>query len=302
MRFLVKAAAIWAIALLAHAQTTPDSEAVAGPVASTTVAARPPEPQERRWRLGAAVGYGMRTNPLIQSEDIPVLVDIDIAYFGKRWFFDNGDIGYELIDNAFMTTNLVARANTDRAFFSNTNIKYVTYSVLAGGATRDIRDSSTGQPISELQALPLRPPRRLDAVELGLETLLGGEWGQATVRVFHDVSGVHDGLGVSGDYSYRITRGRLTFSPSIGLNWKSAALSDYYWGVHPEEASLTLSAYEAKGGVGWEAGLRGSYYLTKSLRIAASANYERLQHSIAMSPLVRRSHVVGYFAGLGWQF
>jgi outer membrane scaffolding protein for murein synthesis (MipA/OmpV family) len=86
------------------------------------------------------------------------------------------------------------------------------------------------------------------------------------------------------------------------VSYKSAALSDYYWGVHEDESSFLLPAYEADGGLGWEAGLRTSYYLTKSVRLAVSANYERLQHSVAMSPLVEDKQVLGYFAGMAWQF
>jgi hypothetical protein len=56
------------------------------------------------------------------------------------------------------------------------------------------------------------------------------------------------------------------------------------------------------GGINWEAGLRTSYYLSKNLRAAVSANYERLHHSVALSPIVERPYVFGYFAGLAWQF
>ncbi|HEX6636363.1 MAG TPA: MipA/OmpV family protein [Steroidobacteraceae bacterium] len=303
MKFLLKAAAAWTVALLAHAQAAPGQATTATTATADPIAATAPSPpEERRWRLGAAVGYGKRTNPLIQSEDIPVLVDLDVAWFGNRWFFDNGDLGLELIDNRVMTTNLVARVNSDRAFFSKTNTRYVTYSLMAGGVTTAISNPLTGEPLSPVEALPLKPPKRSYAVELGFEALLDGEWGQASLHAFHDVSGTHDGFEISGDYSYRITRGRLSLSPGVGLTWKSAALSDYYWGVHKGEESTTLAAYEARGGLGWEAGLRANYYLTKSLRLAVSANYERLQHSVAMSPLVRQDHVFGYFAGLGWQF
>ena len=69
---------------------------------------RPPWPRRRpgsrspsgSWRFGVALGYGERTNPLIQSDDIPIVVDLDIAWFGERWFFDNGDLGFSLVDNA----------------------------------------------------------------------------------------------------------------------------------------------------------------------------------------------------------
>ncbi len=276
---------------------SPDDAVTATPAANNAPMVLP---EERRWRLGAAFGHGRRSNPLIQSDDIPIVVDVDIAYFGDRWFFDNGDLGVELFDNRIATTNLVARVNSDRVFFGKTNTRLVNFSILAGGVTSSLTDPETGELIDTPQ--PLKPPKRDYAVELGFETLFGGEWGQATLRAYHDVSGTHDGYEVSADYSYRISRGRLAIAPTVGLSWKSADLSNYYWGVHPDEVTAALTGYEARGGLGWEAGLRASYYLSKSLRLALSANYERLQYSVAQSPLVRKDYVFGYFAGLGWQF
>src|SRR5262245_56583960 len=97
-RNLWKIAALWTLAALAHGQGT----------------APAPGAPEKSWRIGAAFGYGQRTNPVIQSDDIPVLVDLDIAWFGKRWFFDNGDVGFTLFEGAQSTTSLVARVNSDR--------------------------------------------------------------------------------------------------------------------------------------------------------------------------------------------
>ncbi|HUQ10699.1 MAG TPA: MipA/OmpV family protein [Steroidobacteraceae bacterium] len=304
MKILLKVAALWAVATLAIAQGVPADAAASQQTVTQEAPAAPPAvlPPERRWRLGAAVGYGERTNPLIQSDDIPVLIDLDIAYFGDHWFFDNGDLGLEFLDNDVVTANLVARVNSDRAFFSKTNTRYVTYSLMAGGNLAMLNNPQTGAPLTPVEALPLEPPKRSYAIEAGVEALFGGEWGQASLHAFHDVSRTHDGYELAADYSYRITRGRLSLSPSVGVSYKSSALSDYYWGVHKDEQSVTLAAYRARGGLGWEAGLRTNYYLTKSVRLAVSANYERLQHSISQSPLVERDYVFGYFAGVGWQF
>jgi outer membrane protein len=132
--------------------------------------------------------------------------------------------------------------------------------------------------------------------------LLDGEWGQTTLRGFQDASGTHEGFELSADYSYRWTRGRWSVSPSVGVAYKSAELSSYYWGVHANEAGPTLLEYQPDGGLNWEMGLRASYYLSKSLRAAISANYERLHDDIAASPIVERPYVFGYFAGLAWKF
>jgi outer membrane protein len=246
------------------------------------------------------LGYGRRSNPLIQSNDIPVVVDVDIAWFGERWFFDNGDLGFALLDRPSFTTNIVARVNSDRTFFSKTNTRGVTFAYLGGGNLGAANDPLTGSPVQA--PVLVKPPRRNYAIEAGFETLLGGEWGQASLRAFHDVSGTHKGYELGADYSYRVTRGRLSLAPTVGVSYKSAAYNDYFWGVQSDEASFVLPEYHAKAGIGWEAGLRTTYYLTKSLRLAVSANYERLEHSVSMSPLVEQPYVFGYFAGLGWTF
>lgn len=292
-------ATAFACAPLARAQSS--AAAAEATVQPATPVANAPHvlPEEKSWRFGVGLGYGERSNPLIQSEDIPVVVDLDIAWFGERWFFDNFDLGFELFDHRRFTTNIVARVNSDRAFFGKTNTRFVNFALTAGGASVPIPatpGASFGQPME------LKVPKRDYAVELGLEMLLDGEWGQSTIRAFHDVSGTHEGFEVSADYSYRFTRGRFSVAPSVGVAYKSASLSDYYWGVHADETSPTLFGYPVDAGIGWEAGLKTSYYLTKNARLALSANYERLQDSVADSPIVERPYVLGYFAGLAWQF
>jgi len=228
------------------------------------------------------------------------VVDLDIAWFGERWFFDNFDLGFALVDNSRFTTNVVARLNSDRAFFGKTNTRYVNFTVTAGGEQVPMPPPSSQGAVDA--AVELKVPDRDYAVELGLEMLLDGEWGHATLRAFHDVSNTHEGYEISADYSYRWVRGRFSIAPSVGVAYKSAELSDYYWGVHADEVLPTLQGYQVDGGIGWEAGLRTSYYVTKSMRVAVSANYEKLTDNIALSPLVAEPYVIGYFAGLAWQF
>jgi MipA family protein len=309
---LLAAAAAFMFAAVALAQ---DEPAPAPPAADAVVPAPAapahlarPLPPERNWRFGLGLGYGTRTNPLVLSDDIPVIVDIDIAWFGKRWFFDNFDLGFELVDNRWFTTNAVLRVNSDRVFFGKTNTKYVNFSLAAGGEKLPIGGASNpgNGATGGLNPAPLpqelKVPDRDFAVEAGLEMLLDGEWGQATLRGFHDVSGTHHGFELSADYSYRWTLGRLSLSPSVGLAYKSDELSDYYWGVNAKETGFTLAEYHPEGGIDWEAGFRASYYLTKSTRLALSANYERLHDSVALSPIVKDDYVLGYFAGVAWQF
>jgi outer membrane protein len=244
-------------------------------------------PPESPWRFGVAVGYGQRSNPLIQSKSIPVVVDVDVAWFGKRWFFDNGDLGFTFVDRAAVTANMVARVNSDRTFFAKTS-------------TRFVQVSATGAALAA--PVELKPPRRDYAVELGLEAITNGDWGQATFSVFQDVSATHGGVELATDYTYRWNRGRFSLAPSVGLRFKSASMNDYYWGIRANEASIALPAYKTGSGVNVRTAVRAGYYFTRRLHLAGSVSYEKLDHSISASPLVKESNVVGYFGGLAYQF
>ncbi len=261
-------------AMLSFAQGVPSAEPTNGKAASP-------------WRIGIALGYGERSNPLIQSAAVPVAVDVDIAWFGKRMFFDNGDLGFTLVNKRSGMLNVIARANSDRIFFGKTN-------------TRFVQVSATGAPLTTPQQLAV--PDRSYAVELGVEWLSDGPWGKLAVAGFADVSKAHEGFNIDTEYAYPIYGARWSIEPNITLRYKSAALNNYYWGVRASEANAALPAYSVGSGINWQVGARSSYYMSKHLRLAASLNYERLSSSVVGSPLVQDRKVLGYFAGLAYQF
>ncbi len=243
--------------------------------------------EESNWRLGAAFGYGIRTNPLVQSDDIPIVVDLDVAWFGERWFFDNGDLGFTFADNRALTASVVARVNSDRLFFSNTDTRFVNVSL-------------TGAPLAD--AVDFKPPDRDYAIELGVEVLTGGRWGELQASAFHDVSSTHEGFELYADYSYGIRRQRLYVEPSVGASYKSSDLNDYYWGVTPEEAGNVASPYEADAGLNWHARFMIGYQLSRHWAVSLVAEHEWLNSEAAASPIVTDDTLVGWFAGVSWRF
>lgn len=242
---------------------------------------------ESPWRLGAALGYGERSNPLAQSDDVPLVLDLDIAYFGERFFFDNGDLGITFADNAGITASVMARFSSDRVFFGRTDTKFVVF-------------DAAGLPLSE--AVELAIPDRDHAVEAGIELLTDGRWGFLQLSAFHDVSGTHDGFEIDASYGIGFRKGNWYIEPAVGLAYKSADLNDYYWGVRPDEAGIALPAYEAGAGINPRLRLRAAYYFSREWSFAVSAEYERLNDEAAASPIVEHDSVLGYFAGLAFRF
>ncbi len=243
--------------------------------------------EESRWRLGAAFGYGERSNPLIQSDDIPIYVDVDIAWFGDHLFFDNGDLGVTFADNDVLTASVVARVNTDRVFFGHTDTRFVVFDAL-------------GLPLAE--AVEFQPPDRNHAIELGVELLTDGQWGALQLTAFHDVSGTHEGYELYADYSYGYRKNRFYIEPAIGASYKSADLNNYYWGVTPEEAGVAVLPYEAGAGINWHARLGLGYQLSRHWSLSLVAEYEHLNSEASASPIVEEDDVLGYFAGVVYRF
>ena len=243
---------------------------------------------ESRWQIGIALGYGLRTNPLIQSDDIPIIVDLDISWFGDHFFFDNGDLGLTFLDNEYITTSLVARVNSDRVFFGRTNTKFVT-----------VGFASANAPLSDER---VTIPDRDYAAELGVELLADGLWGFLQMAAFHDVSGTHEGYELEFDYGYGWRNQRFYIEPSFGLSYKSEDLKNYYWGVPEENVSGTSLAYTAGSGVNAFARLRCSYQITRNWSFSFVGEVERMNDAAAGSPIVEDQQVFGYFAGFGYRF
>ena len=256
---------------------------------SVTAAESPPHSgaAESNWRLGAAFGYGLRSNPLVQSDDIPIIVDVDIAWFGEHFFFDNGDIGLTFADNDRLTASLVARLNSDRVFFGQTDTRFVTVDL-------------AGQPL--VQEFEFSVPDRDYAVELGIELLADGGWGQLQFGAYHDISNTHDGYEIAANYAYGWRNQRWYLEPSIGASYKSATLNDYYWGVRDDEVNVALPSYSADAGTNAHVRLMLGYQLTRQWTVSLVAEYERLNSEAAASPLVKETGVLGYFAGFGFRF
>lgn len=252
-----------------HAQTVP----------AQTEAPRAALDDESPWRLGVGLGYGERDNPLALSEDLKMLVDLDIAWFGDRWFFDNGDGGFMLRDAEHYTLNLIGRFNSDRVFFAKTDSDIFIVNLV-------------GDPIEQIVV-----PDRDYAVELGLELLTDGDWGSLQAAVHRDAGGTHDGYELYLNYARSYRWQRWSFQPSMGLSYKSARLNDYYWGVRADEASFVFPEYRAGAGANKHARFAASYRLDRSWSIFAVAEFERLSSQAARSPLVEQRDLRGVFVG-----
>lgn len=274
---------------------------------------------QRNWQLGVSLGYGTRSNPLIDADDLTLVAVIDASWYGERVFFDNGDLGFTFQDNPRYTLNGVLRANTERLFFEQADSLLVSFTTSVGqGASGDgpVQDGVDGNPNTGLDGSDpdggstdsgqdsetIEIPKRRYAVEAGIEFLTDGRWGFLQTSVTQDISNRHEGfeanltLGRSGHWR------RMTWTVSAGLSYRSDNLNDYYYGVLSDESQTNLPAYRADDGINYHAAALLRYYLTRSLSLGLVVEYERLSSAIANSPFVADDRVITSYGGIKYTF
>ena len=239
-----------------------------------------------KWNFSLALGAGLRTNPLDDAKNIPLVVIPQFNYYGKRFFIDNLDLGVTLAENNANTLNLIASPSYDRVYFVRGDLQ--NFIVPGGVGTNSAATPALARVFSS-GAVQLRPPHP------HISYLVGPEW----TFTAHSVSGQLDLLReVTGQYGGDEIRAAVQFpfsgSPnslnaSIGVTWKSAALVNYYYGAGSFYSPG--SALNPFVKLGYTRPLAGKWSFT------AFAHYEHLGSAIARSPYIVRPQVVTFFAG-----
>ena len=70
-----------------------------------------------KWKLSLGIGAGVRTNPLEDGSNIPLVLIPEVSYNGERFFIQNLDFGFILWENETQQLNLLATPSHDQVYF-----------------------------------------------------------------------------------------------------------------------------------------------------------------------------------------
>ena len=284
----------------------------------TALANAQAEQEQSPWTLGVALGHGERDNPFVGSDDIRQNLVLDVAWYGERWFFDNGDFGVTLSEQPQHSLNAVLTFDNERNYYSSlsngsSGIDLLSLRELAmdqgfmgpsiAGGEQNL-DALSQSELEELVFVDVDSslPERDFAASAGLEWLSLNAWGDVQAQWLQDVSGTHKGQSAWLAWSYPWLTQNSELSLTLGMEWKSRELVNYYYGVRESEQLKGRPAYtpgSAMNGV-----LRVAYArrLNEHWRLVGVAEHERLDSAIRHSPVVDRRHVNTLFLGLYYQF
>jgi len=147
---------------------------------------------------------------------------------------------------------------------------------------------------------------RDNTYELGATLSKEFSWGKLEGGFLGDILDKHRGQEIQFNYSKTFSEvlniKPLTLTPSVGLNWRSHQLNDYYYGVRAFEAAVGRPAYHAGSSINYLTGLRADYTLTERWNLFSSLNFEWLSSEITDSPIVDQDYLLSFFVGAMYRF
>lgn len=237
-----------------------------------------------QWTLSAALGAGVRTNPLHHGSDIPLVVIPQFSYYGKRFFIDNLDPGLTLYDGESNTFNLIATPGYDRVFFYRSDLQNFFI-----GRFYAATHTSNGELLEGVSA------QLVAARHPAITYLAGPEWTfkygavSGQLDVLREITGHDHGEEIRA--AVGIPLGQLfgTWKLNAGLTWKSAGIVNYYYG-YP-------GLYEAGSALNPFAKIGFSRPLNRRWQFDAFVHCERLSNAIVNSPIIGQRYVTTAFVG-----
>lgn len=245
------------------------------------------------WNLSVALGAGIRTNPVVHSKDIPLVVVPQFSYYGKRFFIDNLDPGVTLFEGEKNTLSLIASPGYDRVFFYRSDLQNFfiegATSITGGGQgayfTPGAKSgANSGQTFRQIP----EPPRKITY-------LAGPEWTfkyagvSGQLDYLHEITGRNHGDEIRGALGIPLGRLGGSWTANVGVTWKSAGIVNYYYGVP--------GLYNAGSVLNPFAKIGYSRPLSSKWKLEAFVHCERLGNAIADSPIIRGHYVTTGFVG-----
>lgn len=265
-----------------------------------------------QWDVRIGIGAGLRTNPVLQNDDIPLVIVPQISYQNNRFFVQNLDMGYTLVTTDTQQLNLVVMP-TDEQFFFYPHSSFNVFSVDSfanklnggeevltsdGGSTNTLT-GPTNKRMLTIDSASLHK-RRMGALA-GIEYDYTWQDYDVLVQALQETTHYYDGSELRLALSKTFSRNHYNVKVTLGAHWQSKETNTYFYGLSAQESDdvLTYTATSGTSGL-----LRGewNYQLDAHWTLRFLASYRVLSRAITDSPLITSDHVVTAFAGGVYHF
>lgn len=293
------------------------------------------------WAFSIAVGVGGRTNPVIKSDDIPIILIPTISYYGKRFFWETDTFGFTFLESKHHMVNAIATISYDQVFFNEWGVGNFSIEGASGSnvgriesslemrAGEGVVDQLVGGPVLSSPPLPPGEPTRPDPVRDMLGPVIDDGGGAIDLNRLHDrnitglagleysfstsaysvafqalseVGGEHHGSQVRAAISRFIELRRSGMELVLGVEWRDSKTTQYYYGVDEDEVDDARHAYLLGSDVSYYARLGWRYQLSAAWQLRGVVHHRMLGDDITSSPLVSEDSTTAVFFGGSYHF
>jgi MipA family protein len=252
------------------------------------------------WQFSLGVGAGARTNPVINSATIPLLLLPQVSYTGEHFFLQNLDFGWMFFENEQHQFNALVTPSFDQVFFQPSDLGNYFFNgrnSLVSSTDRNDGNTALGPENQNGQTLHKRRAAGLVGVEYSgaLANL------DLQLQFLRDFTQVHHGDEARVLLTQHWQKNRHQIKTFVGANWQSHDVLHYYYGITAAEAPSSQT-YSAASGVTTLAGIDWKYRLTNAWDLQCVFNYRQLPRAITASPLIAEHRVITAFVGGVYHF
>ncbi|ALZ74632.1 MipA/OmpV family protein [Rheinheimera sp. F8] len=244
------------------------------------------------WQFAVAVGYGELENPLARQKNPSSVLLPSWHYYGDKFYLDNFNLGYSLLETRDLEIDLQTRLNEDGLLFELNGLSRLFATDLFNRVP--FRNERTPPVYENIQ----RHVSYLGGVQLNFPTAA------ATVSVghFHDISNIHDGaetiLRVNRVFSFDTAR----LGVEAGWTRKNQALVDYYYKLSSAELGYLTARQYTRATQNYHVRLVLNVPINPDWYWLLTAEHNWLGQGIRRSFLVNKAQYSAGFVGIGYDF
>ncbi len=254
--------------------------------------------EENTFNFGLSVGIGLVSNPLNQSDNIPLVLLPSISFYSGDFFIENLEFGYMLNQSEQSSFAILASPSYDSIFFNRWDPGNVFVDL--GGANAVDSPTIEGRPNDQLTVIaPDELSTRKFSYLAGVEYSRAWNDQQLQIAALSDITGVHSGSEIRFAYQHQLTE---TIKTTLGFTWKDKDLTNYYYGVTEQEIVDDRAAYQADSSLNPFGRISYTTQLEGNDSLRASLQYQKLDSQISQSPIVDNDYVVTFFVGRTFRF
>ena len=183
-------------------------------------------------KMSVSLGVGVISNPLYGADNIPLVVVPQVAYYGQNWFFDNGRLGYSFIQSDTHNISLVSEINPESRFFIDWHPQNIF--PLTATANNEILESQHIESPRQININNIQ--KRRVVLDAGVSYVFVKQQHVFSAQLLHDVNSVYNSFRGSLQWQYHFDLKVLELKSTLGVNYKSAQLNNYFYGLNKTES------------------------------------------------------------------